>query len=144
MTELLRRKNIDFLVEQFWRKGYLTLSRKFGTFLPEPTSVGGFEVDVIARQKNNYALGLTIAYDELKNQSMLSGKIKYLATRQTRRGNNPVMLFIGVKEENFKEVKLLIDQFDEEVQKNIKLFQIRERSIITKRRIEDRQQALFS
>jgi hypothetical protein len=144
MTELLKRKNVDLLVEQFWRKGYLTLSRKFGTFLPEPTSVGGFEVDVIARQKNTFALGLTITSDDCKNQSILLGKIKYLATRQTRRGNNPVMLFIGAKEENFKEVKLLIDQLAEEVQKNIKLFQIRDQSKITKRRVENIQQALFS
>ena len=105
MTELLRRKNVDLLVEQFWRKGYLTLSRKFGTYLPEPTLVGGFEVDVVARQKNKYAIGLTITDDDLNNQALLSNKIQHLATRHTRNGNVPVVLFIGVKEGNFKEVK---------------------------------------
>jgi hypothetical protein len=144
MTELLKRKNVDLLVEQFWRRGYLTLSRKFGTYLPEPELVGGFEVDIIARQKDSYALGLTISNDDLKNQSLLSSKIKFLATRQTRKGSNPVMFFIGVEYENFKEVKLLIDQLDEEVQKNIKLFQIRERNVMPKRRVVNVQQALFS
>ena len=144
MTELLRRKNVDLLVEQFWRKGYLTLSRKFGTYLPEPTSVGGFEVDVVARQKNKYAIGLTITNDDLNNQSLLLNKINHLATRHTRNGNFPVMLFIGVKEENFKEVKLLIDQFEEDIRKNIKLFQITERQAISKKRTAERFQPLFS
>ena len=51
MTELSRRKNVDLLVEQFWRKGYLTLSRKFGTYLPEPTSVGGFRSGCCSQTK---------------------------------------------------------------------------------------------
>ena len=144
MTELLRRKNVDFLVEQFWRKGYLTLSRKFGTYLPEPTSVGGFEVDVVARQKNKYAIGLTITDDDLNNQALLSNKIQHLATRHTRHGNFPVMLFIGAKEGNFKEVKLLIDQLDEDIRKNIKLFQITERRDIPPKRTAERFQPLFS
>jgi hypothetical protein len=144
MTELLKRKNVDFLVEQFWRKGYLTLSRKFGTYLPEPTSVGGFEVDVVARQKNKYAIGLTLSDEDLNDHNSLLNKLKYLATRQTRYGNIPVMLFIGVKEENFKVVKLIVNQLDEETKSNIKLFQITERKNISKKRGEDMQQRLFS
>lgn len=144
MTELLRRKHVDFLVEQFWRKGYLTLSRKFGTYLPEPNSVGGFDVDVVARQKNKYAIGLTVAEDDLKNPNSLLGKIKYLATRHTRRGNFPVLLFIGVKAENFVHVKLLIEQIEEDVQKNIRMFQIIEKFPISRRRNSEKLQPLFS
>ena len=144
MTELLKRKNVDFLVEQFWRKGYLTLSRKFGTYLPEPTSVGGFEVDIVARQKNKYAIGLTLNDEDLNDHNSLLNKLKYLATRQTRYGNMPVMLFIGVKEENFKEVRLIINQLDEDIKNNIKLFQITEQKNISNKRVEDIQQPLFS
>jgi hypothetical protein len=144
MTELLKRKSVDLLVEQFWRKGYLTLSRKFGTYLPEPTSVGGFEVDIVARQKNKYAIGLTLNDEDLNDHNSLLNKLKYLATRQTRYGNIPVMLFIGVKEENFKKIKLIINQFDEDIKNNIKLFQITEQKNISKKRVEDIQQPLFS
>jgi hypothetical protein len=56
----------------------------------------------------------------------------------------PVMLFIGVKEENFKEVKLLIDQLDEDIKNNIKLFQITEQKNISKNSVEELQQPLFS
>jgi len=144
MTELLKRKNVDLLVEQFWRKGYLTLSRKFGTYLPEPTMVGGFEVDVVARQKNKFAIGLTITDDDLSSKTLLLSKVKYLATRHSRNGNVPVMLFIGAKEESFKEIKLIVDQLDEDIRKNIKLFQIAERQITSKKRTIERVQPLFS
>lgn len=144
MTELLKRKSVDFLVEQFWRKGYLTLSRKFGIYLPEPTSVGGFEVDIVARQKNKYAIGITLNDEDLKDHNSLLNKLKYLATRQTRHGNMAVMLFIGLKEENFKKVKMIVDQLEEDIRKNIRLFQISERQTITKRRTMERTQLLFS
>ena len=144
MTELFKRKSVDLLVEQFWRKGYLTLSRKFGTYLPEPTSVGGFEVDIVARQKNKYAIGLTLNDEDLNDHNSLLNKLKYLATRQTRYGNIPVMLFIGVKEENFKKIKLIINQFDEDIKNNIKLFQITEQKNISKNSVEELQQPLFS
>ncbi len=144
MTEILRRKNVDLLVEEFWRKGYLTLSRKFGTYLPEPTSVGGFEVDIVARQKNKFAIGLTLNDEDLKNQAALLNKIKYLATRQTRHGNVPVMLFIGVKDENFKTLKLLVDQLEEDVRKNIKLILITEHRTVIRKRHEEKSIPLFS
>ena len=144
MTEILRRKNVDLLVEEFWRKGYLTLSRKFGTYLPEPTSVGGFEVDIVARQKNKFAIGLTLNDEDLKNQAALLNKIKYLATRQTRHGNVPVMLFIGVKDENFKTLKLLVDQLEDDVRKNIKLILITEHRTVIRKRHEEKSIPLFS
>jgi len=144
MTELLKRKSVDFLVEQFWRKGYLTLSRKFGTYLPEPTSVGGFEVDIVARQKQKYAIGLTLTDEDVRDENSLQNKLKYLATRQTRHGNMPVILFVGIKEENFKEVKFMVDQLDENIRKNIKLFQITERQTIPKKRTAEPMQPLFS
>lgn len=144
MTELLRRKNVDFLIDHFWRMGYLTLSRKFGTYLPEPHNVGGFEIDVIARHKKQYAIGITINDDDLKNKSVLIEKIKFLATRQTRKSNLPVLLFIGVREENFKETKFLIDKLELNIKKNIKLFLLTEPKSLTRNRYKDRTTPLFS
>lgn len=144
MTELLKRKSVDLLVEEFWRKGYLTLRRKFGTYLPEPTSVGGFEIDIIARQKKKYAMGIALNDDDLSNHGSLIIKLKYLATRQTRFGSIPVLLFVGVKQENYREVKLIVDQMDEEIRKNIKLFQISDRSPDLPKSTVRRNQPLFS
>ena len=117
------RKNIDQLVDQFWKRGYLTVSRKFGTYLPEPSKVGGFDVDIIARYKKDYAIGLTLTEQDLQNIN-LREKLTYLATRRTKYTNKKVKLFVGIPAVCFKQAKLLIEQLDPDIQKNIKLFQI--------------------
>jgi len=83
MLNTSERYIVDSLVTQFWKRGYLTVSRRFGTYLPEPERVGDFEVDVVARQRNKYAIGISINEDEL-NSAELADKIYYLATRHTK------------------------------------------------------------
>jgi hypothetical protein len=121
-----KRKSIDLLVEEFWRKGYLTVSRKFGTYLPEPNEIGGFEVDVVARQKKDYALGITLSPDDLNNPEILS-RISYLATRQSRYTSNRVKLFIGIPLEYVAAGKERFKSLSPEVTANIKLVAIVER-----------------
>ncbi len=64
------RKNVDQLVDQFWKRGYFTVSRKFGTYLPEPSKVGGFDVDIIVAMLDDE---VTVKSLELKN-----GKIRLI------------------------------------------------------------------
>ena len=123
-----RRKEIDLLVEHFWKKGYLTLSRKFGTYLPEPSDIGGFQVDIIARQKNNYAIGITLNSDDLNDNTLLN-RIIYLATRQTRNTSKKVSLFVGVNKADYSIVKSYLNQIDEDIRKNIRLFIIEEKPV---------------
>ena len=40
MLDLMKRQSVDLLIDQFWKNGYLTISRKFGTLLPEPQRWG--------------------------------------------------------------------------------------------------------
>jgi hypothetical protein len=124
-----KRKSIDLLVEEFWRKGYLTISRKFGTYLPEPNEIGGFEVDVVARQKKDYALGITLSPDDLNNPEILS-RISYLATRQSRYTSNRVKLFIGIPIEYLNAAKERFKSLSPEVSANIKIVAIVERKKI--------------
>jgi hypothetical protein len=56
MLNPVKRKNIDLLVEQFWKHGYMTISRRFGTYLPEPEKVGDFDVDIVGIQITRGAL----------------------------------------------------------------------------------------
>lgn len=121
-----RRKEIDLLVEQFWKRGYLTLSRRYGTYLPEPSSIGGFEVDIVARQKNNYAIGLTLSDDDLNDPSLIN-RLRFLATRQTRNSNKKVLLFVGISKSDFSITKTLLDKIEEDIRKNIRLFIIEEK-----------------
>jgi len=58
--DMSERKTIDLLVNEFWRLGFFTVSRRLGTYLPEPENIGKFRVDVIGRQKEKYAIGITL------------------------------------------------------------------------------------
>ena len=137
------RKNIDQLVEQFWKRGYFTVSRKFGTYLPEPSKVGRFDVDIIARYKKDYAIGITLTEQDLQNIN-LSKKLTYLATRHTKYSNKKVRLFVGVLVSCFKQSKILIEQLDPDVQKNIKLFQIVDKTLPSVRKSKRVPNVLFS
>ena len=137
------RKNVDQLVQQFWKKWYFTEIRKFGTYLPEPSKVGNFDVDIIARYKKDYAIGITLAEQDLQKIN-LSEKLTYLATRHTKYSNKKVKLFVGVPVICFKQAKILIEQLDADVQKNIKLFQIVDERLPSVRRRKRVPDVLFS
>lgn len=143
MLEMNKRKSIDLLIEHFWKLGYLTLSRKFGTYLPEPAKIGGFDVDIIARQKKSYAIGITLTEDDFKD-SNLPQKLSYLASRQTKYTNKKVSLFVGVPYEYFKRAKVLLDLLHDDVRKNIKLFQIIEKALPKRADKRSAQHVLFS
>ncbi len=124
----MKRKNIDYLIEQFWKNGYLTVSRKFGTYLPEPEKIGGFEVDIIARQGKDYALGITISEDDFKDPELLD-RITHLATRRTKFTQKKVVLYVGVPEAHLLLAKGLIYSLPNEIKSNIMLFSLIEQSL---------------
>ena len=139
-----RRRDVDLLIEEFWKKGYLTLFRKFGTYLPEPSNIGGFEVDVIAKLKDNFAIGITLSDQDFKDPSFIKNKLSYLAQRQTKGSNKKVQLFVGVSLLNIKYAKTLLEELDPETKKNIKLFQIVEKSDIAITKQNRSEKILFS
>ena len=120
MLDLMKRQSVDLLIGQFWKNGYLTISRKYGTYLPEPQRMGGFEVDIVARYKKDYAIGITLNEEDLENPE-LKNKIHFLATRQTKSSNKDVLLFVGIPSDLRKKIEFIISTMDENVRKNIKI-----------------------
>ena len=120
MLDLMKRQSVDLLIDQFWKNGYLTISRKFGTYLPEPQRMGGFDVDIVARYKKDYAIGITLNEEDLDNPE-LKNKIQFLATRQTKFTNKKVLLFVGIPNDLRKKIEFIISTLDENVRKNIKI-----------------------
>lgn len=143
MTDINKQRSVDLLVEKFWKQGYLTVSRKYGTYLPEPSKVGNFDVDIIARYKKNYAIGITLTEADLKDPKILE-KLNYLATRQTKFTNKRVLLFVGVPSDLFKLAKELIDFLDDTARKNIRLFPIVEKFLPSSRNNKKEEATLFS
>jgi len=137
------RKAIDLLVNEFWRLGFLTISRRLGTYLPEPENVGNFQVDIIGRQKEKYAIGITLSKEDIYNSDLLE-KINYLASRKSRSSGKSITLFIGVDDIYFKRVKELLLNIDEKIRRNIKLVLIEENNFRNHKSTNQPQQIIFS
>lgn len=143
MIEYDKRRSVDLLVEKFWKQGYLTVSRKFGTYLPEPGRVGNFEIDIIARYKKNYAIGLVLNESDLKDPKILE-KLTYLATRQTKFTNRRVLLFIGVPGEYLRIARELLDFLEHNARINIRLLPIADKALPSGNRRRRSEPTLFS
>lgn len=143
VMNISERKAIDLLVSEFWRLGFFTLSRRFGTYLPEPEHVGRFSVDAIGRQNEKYAIGITLSKEEIFSSDLIE-KINYLASRKTKFSDKSIMLLIGVPEIYFKQVKEILLSVDEKFRKNIRLTRIVEDNIKSRREKRQDQQVIFS
>ena len=143
IMNISERRAIDLLVSEFWRLGFFTLSRKLGTYLPEPENIGKFSVDVIGRQKEKYALGITLNKEDIFNSDLIE-KINFLASRRTKFSGKPIVLFVGVPDIYFKQVKEILLNVDEKIKKSIKLIRIIENNIDSKKEKIKNQQVIFS
>lgn len=141
--DISERRTIDLLINEFWRQGYFTVSRRLGTYLPEPENVGKFQVDVIGRQKEKYAIGITLSKEDIFKSDLLE-KINYLASRKSRSSGKSITLFIGVEDIYFKRVKELLMNIDEKIRRNIKLVRIEENNFENHKRSNQHQQIIFS
>ena len=137
------RKAIDLLVNEFWRLGFLTVRRRLGTYLPEPENVGNFQVDIIGRQKEKYAIGITLNKDDIYKSDLLE-KINYLASRKSRSTGKSITLFIGVDDIYFKRVKELLFNIDDKVRRNIKMVRIEDNNFGNHKNSNQPQQIIFS
>lgn len=137
------KKAIDLLVNEFWRLGFFTLSRRLGTYLPEPENIGKFRVDVIGRQKEKYAIGIILSKEDIYKSDLLE-KINYLASRRSRSSGKSITLFIGLDDIYFKRVKELLLNIDEKIRRNIKLVRIEENNFTNHEVTNQPQQIIFS
>jgi hypothetical protein len=137
------KKAIDLLVNEFWRLGYFTVSRRLGTYLPEPSNIGRFSVDVIGRLREKYAIGITLTKEDIFNPDLIE-KINYLASRKSKVTDKPILLLIGVPDLYFKQAREILSYVDGKVIKNIKLTRIVEREDLDKRTYKLKPQPIFS
>lgn len=120
MAYNVKRENVDSLVKSFWKYGYMTVSRKFGTYLPEPNPVGEYNVEAIGKYKRKYVIGITLSAEDLDNPQTLS-KLEYLSSRNAKYSKTRVNLFVGIPKPLLNKAKLLLTNLSEESRKNIRL-----------------------
>lgn len=115
-----KRERVDHLIDHLWSNGYLTLSRKFGKYLPAPTPVGQYEVDAIAKYKRKIAIGLTVSEEELNDPNLIN-KLQAITKEKSRFSNNRVTLFLGVPNNLLIKAHMLVSTLDDETRRSIKI-----------------------
>ena len=131
MINMVNRVNtqqrVDQLIQHFWKNGYLTLSRRFGTYLPEPKPLGSYQIDAVGKYKRKVVIGLILKDEELNDPRLVS-KLNFLATRNTKFSNKRVTLFLGVPQEYRNKLTMIVKLLSEEAQKNIKIVTVNDNS----------------
>lgn len=120
MKKITKQERVDALIEQFWRKGYLTVSRRYGKYLPEPTPVGEYNVDAVAKYRRKIAVGLVLEAEELNDPKIIS-KLNFLASRNSSYSNRNTTLYVGVPEDLILRAEMIVAGLDSNAQKNIKI-----------------------
>jgi hypothetical protein len=109
MKKISNKERVDSLISQFWKEGYLTISRKHGSYLPSPEPVGSYEIEALGRYKKNYVIGITLNEEDLVNPQV-SNKINYLSSRNTIYARKNVKLFIAVPSKLLSRAHNIISQ----------------------------------
>ncbi len=120
---------VDELIKHFWKNGYLTVKRKYGNYLPAPEQIGTYEIEAIGKKINNYAIGITLTNDDIKESNLIK-KLEFLASRHTKYTHKNVLLFVAVPQNLFSKVKKLIVSIDPAIRKNIRLVSIQDKKHI--------------
>ncbi len=118
MDSLQNRKKVELLIDEFWKQGYLTVSRKYGNYLSEPSKVGNYEVDIIARLRKQYAIGIILNQEDFADANLIE-KLEFLASRQTKFTNSPVKLFIGISPNLKSALNSLLKLTNPDLRENI-------------------------
>lgn len=123
MAIITHQERVEKLIDHFRQRGYLTLSRRFGKYLPEPDPVGNYEVDAIGKYKKKVAIGITLTEADLDDPKIYS-KLSFLSSKYAHLQTRKVTLFVGVPKKHLSKARNIINSLDEEAKKRIKLVTI--------------------
>ncbi|HOI30661.1 MAG TPA: hypothetical protein PLZ15_12965 [Melioribacteraceae bacterium] len=118
-----KRERIDSLIDHLWRNGYLTLSRKYGKYLPSPQPVGNYEIDAVAKYKKKIALGITLTEEDLNDPGLVT-KLHFITNFHTKNSSNKVTLFLGVPESHILKAEMILSSIDDNTREKIKIVSI--------------------
>ncbi|MBU0558659.1 MAG: hypothetical protein KJ799_04185 [Bacteroidetes bacterium] len=120
MAIISHQERVDKIISQFWQDGYLTLSRKFGTYLPNPDPINSFEVDAVGKFKKKVAIGIVVKDEDFQDNRLIE-KIKYLTAANSNQPKRSRTLILSVSRERLTDLGILIASLPLENQKQIKI-----------------------
>lgn len=119
-AQIKTQHRVDQLIHHFWKNGFLTLSRRYGKYLPEPRPIGNYQVDAVGKYKKKMVLGIILREEELNDPKIIS-KLDFLASQHSKSSTKKISLFVGVPAEYLNKAKMIVKSLPESSQKNIKL-----------------------
>jgi len=119
----IKRERVDSLIDHLWSRGYLTLSRKYGKYLPTPAPVGNYEIDAVGKYKKKIAIGLILSEEEMDNPNLIN-KLTFIA--KNKNTGDRTTLFVGVPNNLILKAEMLIATLDDETKNIIKLVNLPE------------------
>ncbi len=114
------RDRVDSLIDHFWRNGFLTVSRKYGTYLPSPKPIGSYEVDAIGKYKRTFVLGLVLTDKDLEDPR-LAARIDYLSSPNTKYSNRKTKLLLGTQKHLAAKLREIVSTLPKEKSSNIRI-----------------------
>ncbi len=124
MIELTMRKThqdrVDDLISHFWKNGFLTVSRKYGTYLPTPKPIGRYEIDALGKFKKVYVMGIVLSESDVSDPK-LKQKLDYLSSRNTKYSNKKIKLYVGVTKKLVQKVYDIVAQLPKDNKESIKI-----------------------
>lgn len=111
------------MIDHLWRNGYLTLSRKYGKYLPSPQPVGNYEIDAVAKYKKKIALGITLTEEDLNDPGLVT-KLHFITNFHNKNSSNKVTLFLGVPESHILKAEMILSSLDDNTREKIKIVSI--------------------
>ena len=124
-TLIKSQHNVDQLIHHFWKNGFLTLSRKYGKYLPAPQPIGEYQIDAVGKYKKKMVFGVILRDEELNDPKIIS-KLDFLASQYSRSSTKRITLFVGVPPESLNKARMIVKSLPESSQHNIKLVQLRD------------------
>ncbi|MDQ7818348.1 MAG: hypothetical protein RDU14_15075 [Melioribacteraceae bacterium] len=120
-----KRAKVDSLIDHLWRNGYLTISRKFGRYLPSPNPVGNYEVDAIAKYKKKIAIGITLSEEELNDPNLIT-KLNFLIHPRSKESESKITLFVGVPNKLIIKADMILSSLKESTREKIMIVSLPE------------------
>ncbi len=123
MPRISNKERVDRLIAHFWQDGFLTLSRKFGTYLPPPEPIAGIEVDAIGKFKNKYVLAFLISQNDLEPPNLITkiSRLTYLITRNSKR---QAYFYIGASRDSIIKINDLLKSLNDHDKQFIKIIKV--------------------
>ncbi|HOJ37557.1 MAG TPA: hypothetical protein PLI27_08600 [Ignavibacteriales bacterium] len=118
----MQENRIKDLIRFFWKFGFQPIEIRGSKYLNTPKNIGDYQIDIVAKRNDTYAIGIIVNDNEFENQNNLIKKISFLASLKNKYNSKDIYLFLGCSKDNFENLKRLLNFVTQKYIHKIKVF----------------------